>query len=35
MYHITINIHSIHPILYGSMALHVIHNTEHHKFSYE
>ena len=28
MYHITINIHNIHPILDGSMALHVIHNTE-------
>ena len=28
MYHITINIHNIHSILDGSMALHVIHNTE-------
>ena len=28
MYHITINIHNIHSILHGSMALHVIHNTE-------
>jgi hypothetical protein len=28
MYHITINIHNIHPILDGSMALHVIHKTE-------
>ena len=28
MYHITINIHNIHPILDGSMALHVIHNTK-------
>jgi hypothetical protein len=28
MYHITINIHNIHPIDDGSMALHVIHNTE-------
>ena len=28
MYHISINIHNIHPIFDGSMALHVIHNTE-------
>ena len=35
MYHITINIHNIHPFPDGSMALYVIHNTEHEKFSYE
>ena len=32
MYHITINIHNIHPIDDGSMALHVIHNTEQQLF---
>ena len=32
MYHITINIHNIHPILDGSMALHVIQNTEQQLF---
>ena len=35
MYYITINIHNIHPILDGSMALHVIHNTKQQLFFYE
>ena len=35
MYHITINIHNIHPILDGSMALHVIHNTYNNCCFYE
>jgi hypothetical protein len=35
MYYITINIHNIQPILDGSMALYVIHNTEQQLFFYE
>ena len=35
MYHITINIHNIHPILDGSMALYVFHDSEQQLFFHE